>query len=339
MFRDEALIEVAAGKGGDGMSSFHREKYVQKGGPDGGDGGRGGDVILAASESVHSLLRVARAHRYLAKDGRPGGTNQRSGRSADHVRIEVPPGTQVFDAEHGNLLFDLDERDSQVVIVKGGKGGLGNQHFATSTIQVPTTAYPGKPGEKRHLRLELKVIAEVGLLGLPNAGKSTFLSTVTAAQPKIASYPFTTLVPQVGMVDLSGYRSLLLADLPGLVKGASDGLGLGHTFLKHLERCSVLLQFVDVHPEAVDDPVEAFEVLDRELQQVSADLHSRPRLVVGTKHFEDEGSSERLKCLDEAVQAAGHQPVMGISSVLGTGVPGLLEQLWKLVHPGDIIPS
>ena len=159
MFRDEALIEAAAGNGGDGMVSFHREKYVQKGGPDGGDGGRGGDIVLVASESVHSLLRVARAHRYVAKNGRPGGTNQRSGRSADHVRIEVPPGTQVFDAEHGNMLFDLDQKASEVVIARGGKGGLGNQHFATSTSQVPTKAYPGSPGEQRSLRLELKVIA------------------------------------------------------------------------------------------------------------------------------------------------------------------------------------
>lgn len=338
MFRDEALIEVSAGKGGDGMVSFHREKYVQKGGPDGGDGGRGGDIILVASESVHSLLRVARAFRYVAKNGRPGGTNKCSGRSADDLRIEVPPGTQIYDADHGNLLFDLELPGSELAVVKGGKGGLGNQHFATSTSQVPRKAYPGKPGEQRNLRLELKVIAEVGLLGLPNAGKSTFLSTVTAAQPKIASYPFTTLVPQVGMVSLSGFRTLLLADLPGLVEGASEGLGLGHTFLKHLERCSVLLQFVDVNPEAVDDPVAAFEVLDRELQQVSVDLYSRPRLVVGTKHHEDEGSKERLAELDQAVQAAGYPPVVGISSVLGQGLPALLEQLWQLVHPSDSIP-
>jgi GTP-binding protein len=338
MFRDEALIEVTAGSGGDGMVSFHREKYVQKGGPDGGDGGRGGDIVLVASESVHSLLRVARAYRYVAKNGRPGGTNQRSGRSADNVRIEVPPGTQVFDAEHGNMLFDLDQPSSEVVIARGGKGGLGNQHFATSTSQVPTKAYPGKLGERRSLRLELKVIAEVGLLGLPNAGKSTFLSTVSAAQPKIASYPFTTLAPQVGMVSLPGFRSLLLADLPGLIEGASEGHGLGHAFLKHLERCSVLLQFVDVNPEAVDDPVEAFEVLDNELKRVSQDLHSRPRLVVGTKHFEDDGSADRLEVLNQAVQAAGHSPVVGISSVLGEGVQPLLEQLWKLVHPSDSIP-
>lgn len=339
MFRDEAVIEVVAGKGGDGIVSFHREKFVQKGGPDGGDGGRGGSVVLVATDSTHSLLRVARAFRYAARDGRPGGPRNRAGAGSDDVVVEVPPGTQVFDAERDNLLADLDQPGARVVAAAGGAGGKGNQRFATSVEQAPRKATRGKPGEHRRLRLELKVLAEVGLLGLPNAGKSTFLSTVTAARPKVADYPFTTLAPQVGIAALSGFRSLMLADLPGLIEGASDGQGLGHAFLKHLERCSVLLQLVDVNPAGTDDPVEAFQVIDEELRKASPDLHGRRRLVVGTKHHEDEGSEERLAALDAVVRAAGHEPVVGISSVLGLGVPELLERLWGAVHPADGVPS
>ena len=329
MFRDEATIEVVAGRGGDGLISFHREKFIQRGGPDGGDGGRGGSVILRASPQVNSLLAVGRRFRYAARAGRPGGSNQRTGASAADVVVEVPVGTQVYDAEHGNLLRDLDGPGVEVVVARGGAGGKGNVRFKNSVRQTPHYATPGGAGEERRLRLELKLFAEVGLLGLPNAGKSTFLSRVTAARPKVADYPFTTLEPQVGIARVGDYDTLVLADLPGLIEGAAQGHGLGHRFLRHVERCGVLMHLVDVSLAAEREPVEAWRALEEELRHYSAELYAKPRLVVATKHFEDEGSEERVRELERATG----QRVIGISSVLGLGLGELLAEARRLVRP------
>ncbi len=331
MFRDETTIEVIAGKGGDGLVSFRREKYVHRGGPDGGDGGDGGSVILIATPQVHSLLAVGRVFRYAAQSGRPGGPRKRTGAKGEDVRIEVPVGTQVLDAEHGNLMRDLAEEGMELVVAQGGKGGKGNPRFASSVIQVPRKATKGTEGEARRVRLELKLFAQVGLLGFPNAGKSTFLSTVTAAKPKVADYPFTTLVPQVGIAELPEFQTLVIADLPGLIEGAAEGHGLGHRFLKHVERCKVLLHLVDVSCANERDPVEAWRALEHELEKASPDLYQRPRLVVASKHFEDDESEQHLADLTEAAAAVG-QRVMPISSVLGLGLQEVLFAARDMVY-------
>ncbi len=333
MFRDEASIQVLAGKGGDGLASFHREKYVQHGGPDGGDGGDGGSVFLVASSSVHSLLNVGRQYRYAASGGRPGGTKKCAGRRGESLEIEVPIGTLIYDEERGHLLRDLDTDGARLEVARGGKGGAGNTHFATSIRQVPEEAKPGRPGETRKLRLELKLFAEVGLLGLPNAGKSTFLSVVTAARPKVADYPFTTLDPQVGIARIGTYDSLVLADLPGLIEGAADGVGLGHRFLKHVDRCGVLLHLVDVSESALVDPLEALRSLEEELRIYSKELHEKPRIVVATK-VEDEASQLRA----DELEAALGQPVLRISSQKNEGLQEVLEQARALCRPEESSP-
>ena len=333
MFRDEATIEVIAGKGGDGLSSFRREKYVQEGGPNGGDGGDGGSVVLEATHELNSLLVVGRAFRYAAKGGVPGGTNLCTGARGKDVVVQVPIGTLVYDSERGNLLKDLATDGARVIVVKGGKGGKGNKRFANAVRQAPTEFTHGLPGEKRRLNLELKLFAEVGLLGFPNAGKSTFLSRVTQATPKIADYPFTTLEPQVGIATVGDYDTLVLADLPGLIEGASEGHGLGHKFLRHVERCSVLLHLVDVSESADRDPVEAWSALEAELKKASPELFEKPRLVVATKHFEDDASNERLAELQAAVGKVQGSEVIPISSVIGTGLEGLLVRARQLARP------
>jgi GTP-binding protein len=337
MFRDEASIEVIAGKGGDGMSSFRREKYVIKGGPDGGDGGDGGSVLLVASSALNSLLKVGRSYRYSADKGQPGGSRKCTGGRGQSRRVAVPVGTQVFDADEGTLLFDLAHEGDELLVARGGKGGKGNVRFANSVRQAPNHCTPGKDGERRSLNLVLKIFAEVGLLGLPNAGKSTFLSRVTEARPKIADYPFTTLDPQVGIAKVGDYDTLVLADLPGLIEGAAEGAGLGHQFLRHVERCRVLLHLVDVSTGATDEPAQAWRTLDRELLNYSAALHAKPRITVATKHFEDEDSAQGLEALRQAVAEAGveseHPPrVHPISSVTGEGLAELLSLAQTLVR-------
>lgn len=326
MFRDECLIEVIAGKGGDGLASFRHEKYAPMGGPDGGDGGLGGSVILRATDQVTSLLGVGRKPRYAAKGGQPGGPRNRYGHSGEDRIIEVPIGTQVFDLKNGNMLRDLSAQGEELVIAAGGRGGRGNACFANSIRQAPRTAEQGRSGESRRVRLELKLFAEVGLLGLPNAGKSTFLSAASKATPKIADYPFTTLQPQVGICAVGGFETLVVADLPGLIEGAADGAGLGHRFLKHVERCRVLLQFVDVSAGANMEPTEAFRVILAELQNYSADLAQRPRLVVATK-VEDDECEARAAELEAELKCS----VLRISSVSGAGVSELLQQAHQLV--------
>ncbi|MBI1380152.1 MAG: GTPase ObgE [Planctomycetaceae bacterium] len=334
LLRDECEIQVQGGKGGDGLVSFWREKYITKGGPDGGDGGDGGSVVLVATSRVNSLLILGRSPRYEAISGGPGGPNNRAGRDGDDVRLEVPLGTQVFDARRGNLLRDLVEEGQTLVVAQGGRGGRGNPHFATAVRQAPRRAEPGRPGEARRLRLELKLFAEVGLVGLPNAGKSTFLASVSRATPKIADYPFTTLEPQVGIAAVGDYDTLVVADLPGLIEGASEGHGLGYRFLKHVERCRVLLHLVDVSEMALEAPADALAVIERELELYSATLFARPRLLVATK-VEGEVGERRAA---ELAEAAG-RPVHAISSHTGRGVRELLDAAQKLVRAPGAAPA
>lgn len=339
MFRDECVIEVRAGKGGDGLVSFYREKFVQMGGPDGGDGGRGGSVVLVTDEHVNSLLELGRRRKYVAGDGQPGGGRNKAGRAAEDLVLIVPIGTQVFDSEHSNLLRDLTHAGDRVVIAAGGDGGLGNARFANSVRQAPRMATRGQNGEVRVVRLELKLFAEVGLVGLPNAGKSTLLSKLTAATPKIADYPFTTLSPNVGIARVGVYDQLLLADLPGLIEGAAEGQGLGRRFLKHVERCRVLLQMVDVSDGATMDPLEAWRVVDKELERSDPQLHSKPRLVVASKcegpHAEQRADEfeQSLRPLTSGGCDTGS--VLRISSATGAGLPELLARAYALARRPD----
>jgi len=326
MFVDECEIHVAAGRGGDGCLSFRREKYVAKGGPDGGDGGRGGSIVLVASGHVNSLLKVARRPHYRAGNGQPGGPSNKSGRGATDTIVEVPAGTQVFDGRRGHLLGDLVRPGEKLEVARGGKGGRGNAAFATSIVQAPRQIEHGDAGEKRDLRLELKLFAQVGLVGLPNAGKSTFLSTVSRARPKVANYPFTTLAPQVGVAEVGDYDTLVVADLPGLIEGAAEGHGLGHQFLRHVERCRVLLVLADVSDGADTPAEEAVRVLRGELERYSAELATRPFVVAATK-VEDDAARARA---DELAAALGRE-VRPISSHTGAGVDALLRELHALV--------
>jgi len=327
MFRDEISIEVHAGKGGDGLVSFLREKFRPKGGPDGGDGGRGGSVFLVAREDLGSLLELGRRKHYVAAKGQPGGSKNKTGKCGEDLELTVPVGTQVYDAVRGNLLADLDRLGRRLEVARGGAGGLGNAHFVSSVRQAPRQATPGQAGESRQVRLELKMFAEVGLLGLPNAGKSTFLARVSAARPKIAEYPFTTLVPQVGIARVGDYDTLCIADLPGLIGGASEGHGLGHRFLKHVERCEVLLHLVDVSAGAEIEPEEAYRVLTRELELSSPTLMAKPRLTVASK-CEGEAAEQRAQELEAAL---GHE-VLRMSSATGHGIDAVLERARALAR-------
>jgi len=327
MFKDECEMEVVAGKGGDGVVSFHREKFVPRGGPDGGDGGDGGSVILVASDSLNSLLPVSRRFRYAANDGKNGQGQLCAGKGGQDLEIEVPVGTQVFDRARGNLLRDLTRVGQTLVVAQGGGGGLGNARFANSVRQTPRFATEGKPGETRILRLELKLFAEVGLVGFPNAGKSTFLSAVTAATPKIADYPFTTLAPQVGIASLNESETLVIADLPGLIEGASEGVGLGHRFLKHVERCRVILHLVDVSEAAEQEPLEAWRVMKSELARFSMDLALKTRILVATK-CESAIAEERAAELERETG----ERVLRISSARRSGLRELLIAAHKEVR-------
>lgn len=331
MFRDEAVMIAGAGSGGSGCRSFHREKYVNMGGPDGGDGGRGGEVVMVATVQENSLFRVSRNYHARAGDGQPGGGNNRSGRSGESLTILVPVGTQVFDFERGNLLADLDSDGASVVVAKGGKAGRGNARFATSVNQAPERAEKGLEGETRKLRLELKLVADVGLLGLPNAGKSTFVRRVTAARPRVADYPFTTLDPSLGILDFGDReRQIVIADIPGLIEGAHEGKGLGHQFLRHVERTGLLLHLVDCSSMALEEPAEAYRVIRGELEGYSAELASRPTLVVATK-VEDEESAQKAA---DFFAELGRKPVV-ISAVTGTGLDAMLKTLQRLVAEGE----
>jgi GTP-binding protein len=280
MFYDQASIEVFAGKGGDGAMSFRRESLVPHGGPDGGNGGRGGDVILVVQKRMNTLMAFQHKRRFIADDGRNGGGKNMTGRSAKPTYIEVPPGTIVRDADTNVVLGDLTREDQQLIVAKGGRGGRGNQMFATPTNQAPRIAENGAPGETRSLALELKLIADIGLVGKPNAGKSTLLSVLTAAKPKIADYPFTTLQPNLGVAEVGGGRTVVLADIPGLIEGASQGVGLGHEFLRHIERTRVLIHLID---GLAEDPIADFKTINAELAAFGHGLAEKPQLVALTK--------------------------------------------------------
>lgn len=298
MFVDQVRIFVKAGRGGDGVCSFRREKFVPHGGPDGGDGGHGGNVVLTASRQLNTLLDLRYRQQYEAKPGGPGEGSNRHGKSAPDVVIRVPVGTIVYDDETGEALADLTEDGQTCVAARGGRGGRGNSHFASSTNRVPTHFEHSTPGEERWLRLELKLLADVGLIGFPNAGKSTLIAAISAAHPKIADYPFTTLTPNLGVVSWGEDRSFVIADIPGLIEGAHEGKGLGFQFLRHVERTLFLLHLVDISEWAPDDPVVSFEVMRQELAAYNEVLVSKPFAVVGTK-LDVQGSGERLERLRE----------------------------------------
>jgi GTP-binding protein len=280
MFIDEASIYVRSGKGGDGFVHFHREKYVARGGPDGGDGGHGGDVILEVVPTLNTLSAFRQRTRFIAEDGKKGGVNNMTGKSADPLVIPVPPGTLVYDEPSGALLGDLVAPGQRLVVCKGGRGGRGNTHFATPRNQAPRTAERGEPGQERYLRLELKLIADVGIVGVPNAGKSSFLAAVTNARPKIADYPFTTLEPNLGVADLDVNTSLVLADIPGLIEGAHRGAGLGDAFLRHIQRTRVLIHVLD---GLSDDPVADYSQINSEMALFDPALVEKPQIVVFNK--------------------------------------------------------
>ena len=310
--------------------SFRREKYIPRGGPDGGNGGRGGNVILYVDPQVNTLLDVGRQYLWSAEKGRQGSGKNQFGRSGEDLRVPVPQGTLVRDRESLELLVDLDTPGMEYLIARGGSGGKGNRSFATATHQSPREWEKGEPEEERLLLLELKLMADVGLAGLPNAGKSTLLGRVSAAKPRVADYPFTTRVPQLGIVEIGPTRRLTVADIPGLIKGAHQGVGLGIEFLKHIERTGALIHLVDPREGDVDAAVTDWQTIRNELGQYSAELLKRPIITVLNKLdlFPDEEAREFLAAFRARVG-----PALGISAVSGRGVPGLLEHLWKLVHP------
>src|SRR2546423_3703949 len=283
MFLDRVKIKVKAGDGGDGVTAFRREKFIPRGGPSGGDGGVGGSVWMEATEGLNTLLHLRYNPEHKAERGHHGEGSNRSGKDGADAIVKIPVGTQVFDAESNELLFDFTEPGQRYLAAKGGKGGWGNAHFATSTRQAPKYHYAGRPGEEKELQLELKLIADVGLVGFPNAGKSTLISVISAAKPKIADYPFTTLEPNLGVVDMSDFRTFVVADIPGLIEGASDGAGLGDRFLRHVERTKLILHLVDVSSASDRDPISDYEVINRELANYDPELAARPQIVVETK--------------------------------------------------------
>ena len=326
MFVDRVTIDVAAGRGGDGCVSFRREKFVPRGGPDGGDGGHGGSVIIVAEEGVDTLSVLVHRKHWRAKSGTAGSGNNRHGASADDLTIRVPPGTVVMDAEGGFVLKDLAAVGDSVVAAQGGRGGKGNTRFKSATNQAPREATPGGKGEARRLTLELKVIADVGLLGKPNAGKSTLLSRVSRARPEIADYPFTTKIPNLGIVQVDRDRSLVMADIPGLIEGAHSGAGLGHEFLRHVERTRVLVHLVEPTPLDGSDPVENYLAIREEVKQYDANLASRPELVAVSK-AELPGADE---VRDRLAEATGSQ-VLLFSSVTGRGLNELVRSANNLL--------
>ena len=324
MFIDKARIYVEAGNGGDGMSSFRREKFVEKGGPNGGNGGRGGNVILRADNSLNTLIDFRYKRKFIAKRGDNGGVSNMTGHRGEDVIIKVPLGTVVRDDETNIMIADLTEDGQEFVAAKGGRGGKGNACYATSTKRAPTFAEKGEPGTKGWLRLELKLLADVGLVGYPSVGKSSIISRVSAAKPEIAAYHFTTLTPVLGVVRLSEEQSFVLADIPGLIEGAAEGVGLGHDFLRHIERTKVLLHVVDISGCEGRDPIEDFEKINHELEAYSARLARRKQLVVANK-MDLPDSADNFVILKEYVEEKGYE-IMPVSAATGEG---LQELMWK----------
>ncbi len=340
-FADRATIYIRSGKGGDGHVSFRREMYVPAGGPDGGDGGRGGDIIFEVNEGLNTLADFRFHKKYCASNGEDGGTKRCSGKDGADLVLQVPEGTVILEAESGKVIADLSHENRRVTVLKGGRGGKGNQHYATATMQIPKYAQPGQAAKELTVILELKVIADVGLIGFPNVGKSTLLSSVTNAKPKIANYPFTTLNPNLGVVDLEGADGFVIADIPGLIEGASEGVGLGHEFLRHIERTKVLIHLVDAASSEGRDPIEDIKKINLELASYNCDLLKKPQIIAANKmdiFYEDEGDQviERIR---EAFSKENY-PVFPISAVSGAGVKELLyavNDLLKTINTAPIV--
>jgi len=332
MFIDEARIHVKAGDGGHGCVSFRRERFIARGGPDGGDGGNGGSVYFEARDNIDTLLDFAGKHHWRAANGKCGQGGNRAGADGEDLVIGVPPGTLIYDVDLDMLLKDLSSPGMKVCICRGGRGGKGNKAFATSRRQTPRFAQEGKPGQERNLRLELKLIADVGLVGMPNAGKSTLISRCSAARPKIADYPFTTLEPVLGIVELSDYRRFVMADIPGLIEGAHQGAGLGHEFLRHIERTRIIVHILDIMPADGADVLENYAKIRRELHFYSEVLSTKPELVVLNKVDLDRDGAitdDIVRRFKEEEQASF--PVLKISAVSGAGITELKETLWKMI--------
>jgi len=325
MFIDRAKIYVQGGDGGNGVTAFRREKFVPRGGPSGGDGGRGGNVYLVADSSLNTLLHLRYNPRHIAERGAHGEGSNRSGRTGADLEVRVPVGTQVVDVETGEIVYDLDQDGRRWLAARGGRGGFGNAHFATSTNRAPRYHQAGDNGEARELQLELKLLADVGLVGFPNAGKSTFISTVSAARPKIADYPFTTLEPHLGVVDLGDFRTMVIADIPGLIEGAHAGAGLGDRFLRHIERTKLLLHMVDVSSLSGRETVSDYETVNRELASYNPDLATRPQIVVATK-IDALDDPSRLESLRAQAETDG-RPFFAISSATNRGISELVNAL------------
>ena len=319
MFIDQAEIFVRSGQGGNGMVHFRREKYVPRGGPDGGDGGKGGDVIVEVKVTLNTLSKYRHVRRYIADSGKGGGANNRYGKSADNLIIHVPAGTVIYDNDSGAILGDLTDDGQQLLICKGGRGGRGNTHFKNSRHQAPRTAEKGEPYEEKNIRLELKLIADIGLIGVPNAGKSTLLAALTNAQPKIASYPFTTIIPNLGVAPISEYESIVLADIPGLIEGAAQGAGLGHEFLRHIQRTRVLIHLLDGMGE---DPVADFSQINTELSLFDPRLGEKPQVIAMNK-IDQPDAQERWETVKAELEARGHK-VVAISALARTDIRQVL---------------
>ncbi len=338
MFADSAKIFIKSGKGGDGHVSFRRELYVPNGGPDGGDGGRGGDIIFVVDEGLNTLTDFRHIRKYVAQSGEEGGKRNQHGKDGQDLIIKVPLGTIIKDDESGKVIADMSDADKKVIVLKGGRGGKGNQHYATATMQVPKYAQPGQKSMELYVRLELKVIADVGLVGYPNVGKSTLLSRVTNARPKIANYHFTTLNPNLGVVDLDGNKGFVIADIPGLIEGASEGVGLGHEFLKHIERTKVLIHMVDAASTEGRDPINDINKINAELEAYNPDLMNRPQVIAANKidaiYDGDESIVDKLKAEFEPKGIK----VFGISAVSGKGLKELLYAVNDMLEQMDSTP-
>ncbi len=327
MFVDEAKIYVKAGDGGHGCLSFRREKFIPKGGPDGGDGGKGGDIYFVVDENLDTLIDFAGKHHWRAENGKSGEGNNKHGANGQDLVIRIPSGTLIYDIDENLLLKDMNEPDLKVCVCKGGKGGKGNKTFATPTNQAPRTTTQGKEGQQRNLRLELKLIADVGLVGLPNAGKSTLISRCSAAKPKIAEYPFTTLEPVLGIVELSDFRRFVMADIPGLIEGAHSGAGLGFEFLKHIERTRIIVHILEIMPPDGSEPIENYKQIRGELEKYNMELAEKNEIIAANK-IDLNPDSSKIKELEEETG----KKVYPLSAVTGEGIKELSEAIWQRIQ-------
>lgn len=335
MFADRAKIYIRSGKGGDGHVSFRREKYVPNGGPDGGDGGKGGDVIVEVDEGMNMLTPYRHIRKYCAQDGENGKKRNCRGKNGEDIILKVPAGTVFKDANTGKVIADMSGENKRIVLLNGGKGGNGNQHYATARMQAPKYAQPGQSAIELNALLELKVIADVGLLGFPNAGKSTLLSVISNAKPEIANYPFTTLAPQLGVVELEGTKGFVVADIPGLIEGASEGVGLGHDFLRHVERTKVMIHIVDVAQTDGRDALTDIDIINNELAKYDEELAKRPQIIAANKIDAIEEDNDIVAKLSEKYKAKGYE-VYPISAATGKGVKELMYAVRKLL---DTLPD